>query len=164
MSSCISIALSSLAKSVENGKELLALREVSCFSKVSLLSDLMSLLPSVAWGVPVSVPRLMREILERTVFTLPPTPKPQNRGGILVWKEEDELDTGGVVNHENCADTRGSGLGVIQIIKSKGKIHSSVVEFNLWTSHDHLIILLLIQTSIPNADMQVLLMHVTKRE
>lgn len=88
---------------------------ISCFSKVSLLIDLTSLLPSVAWGVPVSVFRLLREIFEKDsllqmTFTKKtpkqkpqPNPKPTELKWHSVRKEGDELDTGNVVNYENAA-------------------------------------------------------------
>lgn len=118
MSSYIWIALSWLGKSVENGKELLVLSGISCFSKVSLLIDLISLFPSVAWSVPVSAFRLPREIFEKysllqMTFTkknppnpnkIPqPNPKPTEWKWHSVWKERDELDIGNVVNHEKAS-------------------------------------------------------------
>lgn len=41
---------------------------VSCLSEVSLLADLMSLLPSVACGVSLSIFRLLRVIFQRDSF------------------------------------------------------------------------------------------------
>lgn len=124
-----------LAKSVENGKELLVLRGFTCFSNshFSLIVCLFSLL---LYGVcQFQFFRLMRVSFEKdsllqTNFTK--KHPQQNRGGIHVWKE------GGRARHGKCgkpweycpsnfSDSRGSRLCIIQIIKNNEKINSSMV-------------------------------------